>query len=82
MALCNADPLALRRDAHSLKSISGTLGAFGLFKLCEQLEIMGRIGTEANQALPDPAGELLKQVEAEYQRVQTALKIERESVDC
>ena len=82
VALCNADPLALRRDAHSLKSISGTLGAFGLFKLCEQLEIMGRIGTEANQALPDPAGELLKQVEAEYQRVQTALKIERESVDC
>ncbi|MEG4234743.1 response regulator [Microcoleus sp. Pol11C3] len=82
MALCNADPLALRRSAHSLKSISGTLGAFRLFELCEELEIMGRIGTNANQPLPDPACALLEQVEAEYQRVETALKIEMQSVDC
>ncbi|MEG4305401.1 response regulator [Microcoleus sp. D3_18a_C4] len=81
MALCNADPLALRRSAHSLKSISGTLGAFRLFELCEELEIMGRIGTNANQSLPDPACALLEEVEAEYQRVETALKIEQ-SVDC
>ncbi|MBE9185181.1 response regulator [Microcoleus sp. LEGE 07076] len=81
-AIRSTDPLALRRDAHSLKSISGTLGALPLFKLCEQLEIMGRIGIEANQALPAPAGELLKQVEAEYQRVEAALKIERQYVDC
>ncbi|MEG3925094.1 response regulator [Microcoleus sp. T3_D1] len=76
MALCNADPLALRRSAHSLKSISGTLGAFRLFELCEELEIMGRIGTNANQSLPDPACALLEEVEAEYRRVETALKIE------
>ncbi|MEG4381702.1 Hpt domain-containing protein, partial [Microcoleus sp. M2_C6] len=76
MALCNADPLALRRSAHSLKSISGTLGAFRLFELCEELEIMGRMGTNANQSLPDPASALLEEVEAEYQRVETALKIE------
>jgi HPt (histidine-containing phosphotransfer) domain-containing protein len=76
MALCNADPLALRRSAHSLKSISGTLGAFRLFELCEELEIMGRMGTNANQPLPDPACALLEQLEAEYQRVETALKIE------
>lgn len=82
MALCNADPLALRRSAHSLKSISGTLGAFRLFELCEELEIMGRMGTEANKPLPDPACALLEQVEAEYQRVETALKIERQYVDC
>ncbi len=81
-AVRNADPLALRRDAHSLKSISGTLGAFGLFELCDQLEIMGRIGTEANQALPDRAGELLKQVESEYERVEAALKMEMQYVDC
>ncbi|WP_373537519.1 response regulator [Microcoleus sp.] len=80
-AVRSADPLALRRDAHSLKSISGTLGAFGLFKLCEQLEIMGRIGIQANQALPAPACELLKQVEAEYQRVEAALKMEMQYVD-
>ncbi|MEG4120464.1 Hpt domain-containing protein, partial [Microcoleus sp. N9_B4] len=82
MALCNADPLALRRSAHSLKSISGTLGAFRLFELCEELEIMGRMGTNANQPLPDPASALLEEVEAEYQRVETALKIEMQSVDC
>ena len=81
-ALGNADPLALRRSAHSLKSISGTLGAFRLFELCEELEIMGRMGTEANKPLPDPAGALLEEVEAEYHRVETALKIEMHSVDC
>ncbi|MBD0313018.1 MAG: response regulator, partial [Microcoleus sp. T3-bin5] len=76
IALGNADPLALRRSAHSLKSISGTLGAFRLFELCEELEIMGRMGTEANKPLPAPAGSLLEEVEAEYHRVETALKIE------
>ncbi|MBW3585335.1 MAG: response regulator, partial [Cyanobacteria bacterium 0813] len=81
IALGNADPLALQRSAHSLKSISGTLGAFRLFELCEELEIMGRIGTEANQPLPAPACALLEQVEAEYQRVETALKIERQDVN-
>jgi PAS domain S-box-containing protein len=78
IALGNADPLALRRSAHSLKSISGTLGAFRLFELCEELEIMGRMGTEANKPLPAPAGALFEQVEAEYHRVETALKIERQ----
>jgi|GEM_PF-511232 len=78
IALGNADPLALRRSAHSLKSISGTLGAFRLFELCEELEIMGRMGTEANKPLPPPAGSLLEEVEAEYHRVETALKIERQ----
>ena len=77
VALCSADPLALRRSAHSLKSISGTLGAFRLFELCEELEIMGRIGTDTNQALSANSCGLLEQVEAEYQRVATALKIER-----
>jgi len=38
---------------------------------------MGRMGTNANQSLPDPACALLEEVEAEYQRVETALKIER-----
>ena len=77
VALCSADPLALRRSAHSLKSISGTLGAFRLFELCEELEIIGRIGTEGNKSLSANSCGLLEQVEAEYQRVETALKIER-----
>ena len=37
---------------------------------------MGRMGTEANKPLPAPAGSLLEEVEAEYHRVETALKIE------
>ncbi len=82
VALCNDDPLALRRDAHSLKSISGTLGAFHLFELCEELEIMGRMETNANQPLSTHSCGLLQQVEAEYQRVAAALKIEQQSVDC
>jgi CheY-like chemotaxis protein len=75
-AVNSADPLALRRSAHSLKSISGTLGAFRLFELCEELELMGRMGTDANKSLPPKACVVLEQVEAEYQRVEAALKME------
>ena len=77
-AISSVDPLALRRSAHSLKSISGTLGAFRLFELCEELEIMARIGLNPNKPLSAKACEILEQVEAEYQRVETALKIEQQ----
>jgi PAS domain S-box-containing protein len=73
-AVNSAAPLALRQAAHSLKSISGTLGAFRLFELCEELEVMARIGLNANKPFSAKAGEVLEQVEAEYQRVETALK--------
>ena len=75
-AVNSADPLALRRSAHSLKSISGTLGAFGLFELCEELELMGRMVTDENNSLSPKACVVLEQVEAEYQRVEAALKME------
>lgn len=75
-AVNSTEPLALRRAAHSLKSISGTLGAFRLFELCEELEVMARIGLNANKPLSAKACEVLEQVEAEYQRVERALKIE------
>jgi len=73
-AVNSAAPLDLRQAAHSLKSISGTLGAFRLFELCEELEVMARIGLNANKPFSAKAGEVLEQVEAEYQRVETALK--------
>ncbi|MGB7712343.1 MAG: response regulator [Microcoleus sp.] len=73
-AVNSAAPLDLRQAAHSLKSISGTLGAFRLFELCEELEVMARIGINANKPFSAKAGEVLEQVEAEYQRVETALK--------
>jgi PAS domain S-box-containing protein len=79
-AVNSAAPLALRQAAHSLKSISGTLGAFRLFELCEELEVMARIGLNANKPFSAKAGEVLEQVEAEYQRVETALK--NVEVDC
>ncbi len=75
-AVNSADPVALRRSAHSLKSISGTLGAFRLFQLCEELELMGRMVTDENNSLPAKACVVLEQVEAEYQRVEAALKME------
>ncbi len=75
-AVNSADPLALRRSAHSLKSISGTLGAFRLFELCEELELMGRMVTDENNSLSPKACVVLEQVEAEYQRVEAALKME------
>ncbi|NJS08953.1 MAG: response regulator [Microcoleus sp. CSU_2_2] len=77
-AVNSADPLALRRTAHSLKSISGTLGAFRLFELCEELEVMGRIGINANKPLSSQACGVFEQVAVEYQRVETALKMERQ----
>jgi PAS domain S-box-containing protein len=78
-AVNSADPLALRRTAHSLKSISGTLGAFRLFELCEELEVMGRIGINANKPLSSSqACGVFEQVAVEYQRVETALKMERQ----
>jgi HPt (histidine-containing phosphotransfer) domain-containing protein len=78
VAVNSADPLALRRTAHSLKSISGTLGAFRLFELCEELEVMGRIGINANKPLSPQACGVFEQVAVEYQRVETALKMERQ----
>ncbi|MGL5058784.1 MAG: response regulator, partial [Microcoleus sp.] len=75
-AAASGDPLALRRAAHSLKSISGTLGAFHLFELCQELEVMGRIGTVSNQSVSGQALVLFQQVEAEYERVKAALKLE------
>jgi PAS domain S-box-containing protein len=74
-AAANGDPLALRRAAHSLKSIGGTLGAFGLYDLCQELEVMGRIGTLSSQSLSGQALALFQQVEAEYERVEAALKL-------
>lgn len=75
-AVNNADPLALRQAAHSLKSISGTLGAFQLFELCEELELMGRMATNPNQSLSAKADVVLEKVKAEYQIVEAALKTE------
>jgi PAS domain S-box-containing protein len=63
------DAVALRNSAHALKSLSLTMGANGLAQLCGELEAMGRVGTTAG------AGELVEQLEPEYNRVVSVLKL-------
>jgi histidine phosphotransfer protein HptB len=58
------DADAFRRAAHSLKSNSNTFGATALGVMARQLELGGMVA--------DPAP--LDALEAEYQRVATALK--------
>jgi len=76
-ALKQADAAALKQAAHSLKSTSGTLGAFGLSELCLELEMIGRRGVDAVTPIPEAeAREIYDRVEMELQRVESALKVE------
>ncbi|MDY6804312.1 MAG: PAS domain S-box protein [Cyanobacteriota bacterium] len=63
------DAVALRNCAHALKSLSLTMGATALAQLCGELEAMGRVGTTASTE------ELIAQLEPEYQRVVSVLKV-------
>jgi HPt (histidine-containing phosphotransfer) domain-containing protein len=63
------DAALLRSTAHSLRSLSVTIGAMPLAQLCYQLEAMGRAGTIS-------ASTLVLQLEKEYQRVEAALQLQ------
>ena len=69
-AIDKKDPPELRSVAHSLKSLSVTIGAIPLAQLCQALETMGRAGTTLS------ASTLVPQLETEYQRVEAALVLE------
>lgn len=71
VAVEQGDPNALRREAHILKSSSAALGATNFAHLCKEIEVMG-----ANEAIE--ALEKVLQLDAEYQRVEAALEIERQ----
>jgi CheY-like chemotaxis protein/HPt (histidine-containing phosphotransfer) domain-containing protein len=73
-AVVDADLMALRPAAHSLKSISGTLGAFILYDLCQQLETMARVAIDTGGDLPESAVLVFQQIEAEYERAKEALQ--------
>lgn len=75
-ALTEADATALKSAAHSLKSISGTLGAFTLFERCQQLESMARQSVETQTMLSQNAMTLYNQVVNELETVKTALQLE------
>ncbi|HEY9749941.1 MAG TPA: response regulator [Allocoleopsis sp.] len=73
-AVDQRDATALRHAAHTLKSISATLGAVTLAQLCQELEAIGRTGMMATDwqiSLPQ-----LQHLEAEYERVKTTLNLE------
>ncbi len=71
-AIAQADAIALRAGAHTLKSSSATLGATTLTEICLQLEVISRTGdTEASI-------DKLPQLEAEFARVKAALQVERQ----
>jgi CheY-like chemotaxis protein len=71
-AVTQQDAAAMQKAAHTLKSSSASLGAMTLSKLCEQIESMGHSGTTAG------VGEIVAQIESEYERVKAALQIERQ----
>jgi signal transduction histidine kinase/CheY-like chemotaxis protein/HPt (histidine-containing phosphotransfer) domain-containing protein len=58
----------VRRVAHSLKSNGADLGATTFSELCKKLEMMAKSGTLQG------AVDLVAQIKAEYQSVETALK--------
>ncbi len=61
------DAAAMQKAAHSMKSISGNLGAMMLAEMCKELEAMGRAGTTDSAIL------LLPVLKDEYERVREAL---------
>jgi PAS domain S-box-containing protein len=69
-AIDSEDATTLCSVAHSLKSLSVTVGAMPLAQLCTKLEAMGRAGTTVS------ASTLVLQLQTEYQRVKTALQLQ------
>ncbi len=73
-AVTQTDATAMQHAAHTLKSSSASLGAITLSKLFEELERLGNSGTTIG------AQETMAQIKCEYERVQAALQIERQTI--
>ncbi|GAC1402028.1 MAG: hypothetical protein NVSMB56_17080 [Pyrinomonadaceae bacterium] len=71
-ALAHDDTLRLKREAHTLKGSSATLGARQLNKLCQTVEECAQ-----NEAATNDAADILSQLSAEFDRVRAALENER-----
>ncbi|MBN3879104.1 MULTISPECIES: PAS domain S-box protein [unclassified Nostoc] len=69
-AIDKKDATELHSVAHSLKSLSVTIGAMPFAELCQELETMGRTGTTLS------ASTLVPELETEYQRVKAALVLQ------
>lgn len=70
-AIDKGDAKALHVAAHSLKSSSSYLGATKLSAMAKDLENRGRAGNL------EGSREVLMQIESEYDRVRSALEVER-----
>ncbi|WP_439134315.1 Hpt domain-containing protein [Pseudomaricurvus sp.] len=66
--LAAGDADALRQTAHSLKGSSGNLGATTMSELCFHVE------TKAKQQQTEDLASTLERIEAEFQRVTSALR--------
>ena len=67
-AIAQEDPAELRNSAHALKSLSSCVGAMGLYKIAQAMEIIGK-NNHTKPALP-----LAAQLKTEYQNVQLAIQ--------
>jgi PAS domain S-box-containing protein len=67
-AVSRADCGAIKASAHAFRGACSTVGAMPLFQLCTQLEQMAR-----NETIADSEA-LMSKIEAEYQRVEAALR--------
>jgi two-component system, sensor histidine kinase and response regulator len=63
-----ADAVGMQRAAHSLKGSSGNIGARALYEVCRQIDERGKAGDLAG------AGPLLDRLDAEYARVDAAIR--------
>ena len=71
-AITLGDLDSLRSAAHSLKGSSGSLGAYKMADLCDELE------ASANDQTPHGLNTILIRVEHEYERVRLAFWAERQ----
>ncbi|MGL6139614.1 MAG: response regulator [Planktothrix sp.] len=76
-AIGKSDAQALQPAAHSLKSISGTLGAFRLSEYCQKLETLARQCNQTQTPLSESETEkIYAQIQTEFEQVKTALQQE------
>ncbi|WP_413166538.1 response regulator [Capilliphycus salinus ALCB114379] len=81
IAVQSQDAKILKESAHTLKSSSAQLGAMRFSQLCKEIEYMGRMGMESNSTevecfVSGAAAQRLSEIEAEWQKVEAALREE------
>ncbi|MGL5082172.1 MAG: response regulator [Microcoleaceae cyanobacterium] len=73
-AITATDVTLLRDGTHSLKSISGTLGATTLFTYCQKLEVIARIADTPDALVREEVDVLYNQIAIEFAQVRLALQ--------